>query len=326
MELPQSRSYGISLSAFVLLIVLLAFPVSMSAASSGSTLKKAELTISPQKLAFGDVVVGKTSTLTVVLSAVGGDVNVSSISSNSSLFGLPGLKLPLKIPMGKDVMVKVTFTPQKDGNAYGDLGVSSDAGGSPISEPVGGTGTGGAKTDLTISPQKLDFGNVAVGTSSNLTLGLSATGGDVEVSSITSNSSLFDAYDVQFPLKISMGKEVLVNVTFTPKKDGNASGDLSFISNAADSPTSEPLVGTGTAPYVSLSWIASKSEGVRGYNVYRSTSKNGSGSKINSRLDSQTAYNDKTVVSGKTYYYTTTAVNASGEESKHSEQVKVWIP
>jgi fibronectin type 3 domain-containing protein len=47
---------------------------------------------------------------------------------------------------------------------------------------------------------------------------------------------------------------------------------------------------------------------------------------INSSLDSTTAYNDSTVVSGQTYYYVVTAVNASSLESGYSNQVQAVIP
>jgi fibronectin type 3 domain-containing protein len=67
---------------------------------------------------------------------------------------------------------------------------------------------------------------------------------------------------------------------------------------------------------VNLSWNAST--GVAGYNVYRSTTSNGTYSKINSAMDANTAYIDSSVVSGQTYYYEATAVNSSGQESSRS--------
>ncbi len=49
-----------------------------------------------------------------------------------------------------------------------------------------------------------------------------------------------------------------------------------------------------TAYTVSLWWNASTSE-VTGYNVYRSSTVNGTYAKINSALDANTAYTDSTV-------------------------------
>ncbi len=66
---------------------------------------------------------------------------------------------------------------------------------------------------------------------------------------------------------------------------------------------------------VALSWNASTSQGVVGYNAYRSTTSGGPYTKLNSSLISSTSYTDQMVQSGLTYYYVTTAVNSQGLES-----------
>ncbi len=48
--------------------------------------------------------------------------------------------------------------------------------------------------------------------------------------------------------------------------------------------------------------------------------------KINSTLESSTAYTDSTVQSGTTYYYVVTAVDSSGSESNYSNQATAVIP
>ena len=293
---------------------------------TGTGASKPELTISPSALNFGKVAVGDKSTLTVELHANGGTVEVSSISSSSSQFGAGKLKFPLTVPAGKEVSIEVTFFPSRDGGASGELSFVSNAERSTVHEPFAGTGTGVSKPELSISPSSLNFGKVAVGGTATLTLGLHASGGNVDVSSISSSSSQFDVQKLQLPLTVPAGKEVSLNVTFRPKNNGNASGALSFASNAGNPRISEVVAGTGTAPYVSLSWIASTSEHVTGYNVYRSTSAGGAQTKINSRIDPDTTYSDATVVPGHTYYYSTTAVNSSGKESAHSERVEVAVP
>jgi len=65
---------------------------------------------------------------------------------------------------------------------------------------------------------------------------------------------------------------------------------------------------------------------VVGYNIYRSTSLNGSYNRLNSSLDTVTSYTDATIASGATYYYATTAVNSAGEESGYSNRVQVVVP
>ncbi len=76
---------------------------------------------------------------------------------------------------------------------------------------------------------------------------------------------------------------------------------------------------------VALSWDASTST-VSGYNVYRSTASGTGYAKINSSLVPALAYTDTTVVSGTTYFYVTTAVDSSGNESVNSNEVSAPIP
>jgi fibronectin type 3 domain-containing protein len=75
-----------------------------------------------------------------------------------------------------------------------------------------------------------------------------------------------------------------------------------------------------------LSWNASTSTSITGYNVYRGTVSGGPYSKINSALDTSMSYSDSTVQSGQTYYYVTTAVDSAGVESSYSSGVQAVIP
>jgi len=76
---------------------------------------------------------------------------------------------------------------------------------------------------------------------------------------------------------------------------------------------------------VDLSWKASTSHNVSGYNVYRCPD-GVTWKKANASLISSTVYNDSTVANKTTYYYATTAVNIYGEESRMSAAVTVVIP
>lgn len=82
---------------------------------------------------------------------------------------------------------------------------------------------------------------------------------------------------------------------------------------------------TVTAQVV-LTWTASQSPGIAGYNVYRSTTSGGPYTQINSSLDTTTTYYDVAVQNGVTYYYVTTAVNTAGEQSSYSNQSSAMVP
>jgi fibronectin type 3 domain-containing protein len=77
---------------------------------------------------------------------------------------------------------------------------------------------------------------------------------------------------------------------------------------------------------VALSWTASSSPNIDGYNIYRSGTSGGPYSKLNSSLNPGTTYTDSTVVDGSTYYYVTTAVNSGSQESAYSNQAQAIIP
>ncbi len=70
---------------------------------------------------------------------------------------------------------------------------------------------------------------------------------------------------------------------------------------------------------VAVSWKASASKNITGYNVYRSTIPGGYYGLVGSTAS--LAYTDSTVVSGTTYYYVTTAVDSQGQQSGYSNQV-----
>jgi len=291
---------------------------------SGSGTTSETLSASPASLEFGNVAVGESSTIPVELTNNRSwTVTIQKLVITGSPFSVSGAEFPLTLEGGQKVKLNATFKPQ----AQGETGGSFFVWGPGLDVPLVGTGTGGgSKGTLTITPATLAFGDVAVGGNKILTAKLNASGGSVTVSSASSSSSLFAVTDVKFPLTIPAGSNVSVEVTFTPQHSVASSGNLSFSSNATDTPDSEALSGTGTAPFVDLSWNASDSPDIVGYNIYRSKSSSGGYTKLNSKPDADTYYTDSTVVGETTYYYATTAVNGSGKESSYSNQAKVTIP
>ncbi len=130
------------------------------------------------------------------------------------------------------------------------------------------------------------------------------------------------------PVTLSPLQSLTLSVVFNPTVAGTANGSISIASNALGSPAAVTLSGTGVAPIqhsVALSWNASTST-VSGYNVYRSTVSGSGYVKLNSSLVSGLTYTDSNVLSGTTYYYVTTAVDSSGNESTYSNQASAPIP
>ena len=87
--------------------------------------------------------------------------------------------------------------------------------------------------------------------------------------------------------------------------------------------------GAGASSHtVDLSWAASTSADVSGYNVYRAVYTNSCGSffKINSVLISSTSYTDSEVTNGASHCYATTAVTSNAESGYSNIVSSVQIP
>jgi hypothetical protein len=102
----------------------------------------------------------------------------------------------------------------------------------------------------------------------------------------------------------------------------DANGNLSLYSNVTSASTL-----SSTSPHsVTLNWTASTSSNIAGYNIYRSPNAAGPLTKLNTSLIIPTSYIDSTVQAGQTYFYVATAVDTSGNESVHSNQVQAVVP
>jgi hypothetical protein len=83
----------------------------------------------------------------------------------------------------------------------------------------------------------------------------------------------------------------------------------------------------GGAPgYLDLSWSISAATDIAGYNVYRSEDPARPGTRVNSELLLTPAFRDMNAVPGRTYFYTVTAVDRSGNESPASPPASGSVP
>jgi len=205
---------------------------------------------------------------------------------------------------------------------YGCGGTTSRIGGS--SGKTTGTGT---TSQLTSTPAGINFGSVPVGSSKSQNGTLSAGGENVTVSSASWNGGGFALSGITFPVTILAGQTVSFSVSFSPQVVGSSNGQVSFFSDASNSPATLSLTGDGTGTVqhnVSLSWNATSQ--IAGYNIYRSSQPSGPFTKLNSILDTATVYTDVSVASGQTYYYAATSVDTNNVESGYSNIATAVIP
>jgi hypothetical protein len=294
---------------------------------AGSAEEPGTLTPTKPSISFGNVQVGHNKSITETITNTGGsDVTISQAKATGTGFSVNGINPPITLTAGQSVTFNVVFTPPSAGNDNGNLAITSDASNPTLNVPLTGTGTPAGQ--LAVNPTTLSFGNVVVGNSSQKTAQLNASGATVTVSSVNVSNAAFTVSGLSFPVTIQAGQGVQFTVTFTPQSTGATSGTASFTSDAGNSPTVLSVNGTGTQAVqhsVVLSWTASTSPNIQGYNIYRSGTSGGPYSKISS-MDPNVSYTDSTVVSGSTYYYVTTAVDSSSEESTNSNQAQAVIP
>jgi hypothetical protein len=101
---------------------------------------------------------------------------------------------------------------------------------------------------LAASTATLDFGSVSTGTTSPKTLTLSNTGtATITISQATVTGAGFTMVGSMSGVSIAAGQSQGFQVAFAPKSAGAASGSISILSDATNSPMDVPLAGTGTA-------------------------------------------------------------------------------
>jgi len=215
------------------------------------------------------------------------------------------------------------------------VGLLMGCGGGTTS-PKNSHGTTPAGT-LSVSTPTIAFGNVALGSSATQTRQLTASNSAVTISSGSWSGDGFSVSGITFPVTLTAGQSVPFTITFAPQASGSASGSISFLSNAANSPTSETFTGTGSQPStppsnppsahsVSLFWSPSPSA-VIGYNVYRATTSGGPYiSKLTSSPQLTTTLVDNSVMAGTTYFYVATSVDQSNVESIYSNELTATVP
>lgn len=301
---------------------------------SGTGIAAGQLTANPSSEDFGSVNVGSQQTSSETVTNTGGSsVSVSQITVTGTGFSLSGNPAPMTLSAGQSATFSITFTPQTSSAASGSVKITSNASNPTLTVTLSGTGTAPQAGQLSVAPATLALGNVVVGQSGTASGSLTASGGSVTLTAANTNNSAFTVSGISLPLTIPSGQSVPFTVTFSPQTASAASATLTLTSNAVSSPTTETLTGTGTpAPThsVNLTWIASTSTDVVGYNVYRALYINsacGAFAKINPVLNTTTLYTDSTVANSTAYCYTTTAVDTSNAESSDSNIVSdVAIP
>jgi hypothetical protein len=241
---------------------------------------------------------------------------------------ITGVSLPLMIDAGKQATFNVIFSPKTAGALAGDVSVMSDLSSTPNMISLSGTAMA-ATTLLTASASSMNFGSVALGKSSALSVTFTNSGNsDVTVSKVSVSGTPYSTSGISAGLILAPGQSAVLDADFTPSAAGSFPGTVTVTSNASNSPAVISLAGTGSQAVshsVSLGWSPSTSA-VAGYNIYRSEISGGPYAKLDSALVSLDAYTDSDVQAGIVYYYVVTSETSTGVESAYSAQAAATVP
>jgi uncharacterized repeat protein (TIGR01451 family) len=218
------------------------------------------LSLTPNPLGFGDVPLGASKSTTVTFSNSGTDdtfiTNVAISGQDAADFSVDQTSLTcasgpsgIDVPAGSSCTVAVIFAPSATGDRTASLVATNSSVDGTQTVPLTGTGTNSA---VSLATTSLDFGQQVVGTTSqpnpvtvtnsgttSLTVHVVAASGD-----FAADASACTAQPVP------PGQACVINVTFSPTATGNRSGTLTISSNAASSPDTVALTGTGVAPVI----------------------------------------------------------------------------
>jgi len=141
--------------------------------------------------------------------------------------------------------ISVVFTPGVTGPRSAAVNITDNSTGSPHSFPMDGTGVTSGP-NATLSADTLTFAAVIGTTSSPQTLTLSNYGTAVlSLASITATAGFAETHDCTASL--TPGGSCAIAVTFTAAAAGDVTGTLAVADNAAASPHSVALTGSGLA-------------------------------------------------------------------------------
>ena len=288
--------------------------------------------VSPSSLSFGNQPVGTTSGgLTATLTNSGNAaLSLSSIAltgTNASAFAETST-CGSSVGAGASCTITVTFDPTASGSQTASVSITDNVTGSPQSLALSGTGTAATAS---LSPTSLSFGTQPIAiTSSTQTVTLTNGGNTaLSISSLTiagTNAADFAEVADTCGSSVAVGAKCTIGIAFTPSTSSSETASISVADNVTGSPQTVSLSGSGIHN-VSLSWTASSTSGVVGYNIYRGTTSGGeSSTPLNSTPVSGTSYTDEAVTAGTTYYYVVTAVGADDVQSSDSGETSAAVP
>lgn len=201
------------------------------------------IALDPASLAFGNVTVGGTGTMTTQVRNTGtATLNVTGIArcSGTSAEFAWSPAAPLTVAPGESTTLTVTYTPTSAGADTGCLSLASNAATSPTELQLSGTGTAAPAPSIALAPANLDFGAVLLGSTSSLSVQVRNTGSaPLSVTGISRCAGTSTAYtwSPAAPFTVAAGQAATLEVTYAPVLAGMDTGCLAIASDDPANPS-----------------------------------------------------------------------------------------
>jgi hypothetical protein len=234
-------------------------PQTATLSGTGTAVPAPIASLSPTTLTFPSTTAGTTSAaMSTTLSNTGNAVlNISGITltgTNTADFA-ETTTCGTTLAAGSTCTISATFAPAAAGSYTASISVADDATGSPQTATLSGTGTAAPAPIASLSPTTLAFPSTTAGsTATALSTTLSNTGNAVlNISGITltgTNTADFaiTTSDTACGATLAAGSTCTISATFTPAAAGSFTASISVADNAAGSPQTAALSGTGLTP------------------------------------------------------------------------------
>lgn len=213
----------------------------------------ASVSLAPQSIDFGRILVGASSSQFATLTNTGAvSITMNRVAVTGTNFSLatsssPSAPCPAAggtLAAGASCTIAVVFTPSSTATLRGTLSVSTSATSLPLLIALSGVG---AQPLLTVTPTSLAFGSVPLGSSKTLSLTLRNVGADpVDGLGFTASRD-FSVTSTCGITTLNAASSCSVSVTFTPSFTGDTSGTLTIRSTDPTSPLIVPLTASGVA-------------------------------------------------------------------------------
>jgi sugar lactone lactonase YvrE len=237
-------------------------PATVLLQGNGSAATAPAASLSPTSISFPNTAVGSTATaMSTTLSNTGNAaLTISGITltgTNTGDFTLTSSSTACgaTLAAGSTCTISVTFTPAAAASYTASISVADNATGSPQTAALSGTGTAAPIPVASLSPTTLTFPATIAGSfATAMATTLSNTGNaPLTITGIT----LTGANTADFAIitsgtacgtSLAAGSTCTISATFTPATAGSFTATISVADNAADSPQTATLDGTGNAP------------------------------------------------------------------------------